>query len=291
MALIPYDKVPGERDPPLLLEGQPVRELYCGDPRCDCLTGHLLAGGTALAVDVGTGRLDFLDSQTAMAMEPLREQMRRLLRGEGVLERLRAHYQAVRAYGLDHHHEHVDWTHLQPGQLVPWTAVFPREGIEMLPVLKEIRPPPEGRQAPEYTDEDVAFRLGLGDHYCVDARCDCQRVLWEVYAMAPTDRDQVRPLGTVSYDFRKRVPAVDRAAPGVDPDQLLYTVLATLSCFPGLVEEHARRYQRIRQILIPLIQRQRRQQEAERAALLRAVGRNDPCPCGSGKKYKKCHGA
>jgi hypothetical protein len=21
------------------------------------------------------------------------------------------------------------------------------------------------------------------------------------------------------------------------------------------------------------------------------VGRNEPCPCGSGKKYKKCHGA
>jgi uncharacterized protein YecA (UPF0149 family) len=20
------------------------------------------------------------------------------------------------------------------------------------------------------------------------------------------------------------------------------------------------------------------------------VGRNDPCPCGSGQKYKKCHG-
>ena len=32
-------------------------------------------------------------------------------------------------------------------------------------------------------------------------------------------------------------------------------------------------------------------------AMLRACpndptpGRNDPCPCGSGKKYKKCHGA
>ena len=22
-----------------------------------------------------------------------------------------------------------------------------------------------------------------------------------------------------------------------------------------------------------------------------AVGRNDPCPCGSGRKYKRCHGA
>jgi uncharacterized protein YecA (UPF0149 family) len=21
------------------------------------------------------------------------------------------------------------------------------------------------------------------------------------------------------------------------------------------------------------------------------VGRNDPCPCGSGKKFKRCHGA
>jgi uncharacterized protein YecA (UPF0149 family) len=21
------------------------------------------------------------------------------------------------------------------------------------------------------------------------------------------------------------------------------------------------------------------------------TGRNDPCPCGSGKKYKNCHGA
>jgi preprotein translocase subunit SecA len=26
------------------------------------------------------------------------------------------------------------------------------------------------------------------------------------------------------------------------------------------------------------------------AATVPEVGRNDPCPCGSGKKYKKCHG-
>src|SRR4030095_5970474 len=26
------------------------------------------------------------------------------------------------------------------------------------------------------------------------------------------------------------------------------------------------------------------------ATVNRKVGRNDPCPCGSGKKYKKCHG-
>ena len=25
--------------------------------------------------------------------------------------------------------------------------------------------------------------------------------------------------------------------------------------------------------------------------MFKNVGRNDPCPCGSGKKFKKCHGA
>ena len=29
---------------------------------------------------------------------------------------------------------------------------------------------------------------------------------------------------------------------------------------------------------------------AARSAAGRKVGRNDPCPCGSGRKYKRCHG-
>ncbi len=32
------------------------------------------------------------------------------------------------------------------------------------------------------------------------------------------------------------------------------------------------------------------QQDAARQAQFAAAGRNDPCPCGSGKKYKQCHG-
>jgi preprotein translocase subunit SecA len=31
--------------------------------------------------------------------------------------------------------------------------------------------------------------------------------------------------------------------------------------------------------------------KAAPATAEKTVGRNDPCPCGSGKKYKKCHGA
>ncbi len=43
-----------------------------------------------------------------------------------------------------------------------------------------------------------------------------------------------------------------------------------------------------------ILARQQRQQQPEAAPFIRQeakVGRNDPCPCGSGKKYKKCHGS
>ena len=35
----------------------------------------------------------------------------------------------------------------------------------------------------------------------------------------------------------------------------------------------------------------RAEAQVTRVAMSQKVGRNDPCPCGSGKKYKKCHGA
>ena len=31
-------------------------------------------------------------------------------------------------------------------------------------------------------------------------------------------------------------------------------------------------------------------QETDESSVVPKVGRNDPCPCGSGKKYKQCHG-
>ena len=30
--------------------------------------------------------------------------------------------------------------------------------------------------------------------------------------------------------------------------------------------------------------------KAEPVRVAQKVGRNEPCPCGSGKKYKQCHG-
>ena len=36
---------------------------------------------------------------------------------------------------------------------------------------------------------------------------------------------------------------------------------------------------------------EQKQDNAGEESSVRKIGRNDPCPCGSGKKYKKCCGA
>ena len=41
---------------------------------------------------------------------------------------------------------------------------------------------------------------------------------------------------------------------------------------------------------VPLDNNQPRNQKVEPIRVEKKVGRNDPCPCGSGKKYKQCHG-
>ena len=38
-------------------------------------------------------------------------------------------------------------------------------------------------------------------------------------------------------------------------------------------------------------QQERQKQKAQPVRVDKKVGRNDLCPCGSGKKYKNCHGA
>jgi len=41
---------------------------------------------------------------------------------------------------------------------------------------------------------------------------------------------------------------------------------------------------------VPTVEDTRELQKATPVRVEQKIGRNDPCPCGSGKKYKNCHG-
>jgi preprotein translocase subunit SecA len=72
----------------------------------------------------------------------------------------------------------------------------------------------------------------------------------------------VRPLLTRAFSYATRVRWDEVDARGVAPPSML---------LPVVVPPPAAR-------------------TASEAPAVGKVGRNDPCPCGSGRKYKQCHG-
>jgi len=83
-------------------------------------------------------------------------------------------------------------------------------------------------------------------------------------------------------------------------ESLKYEVISTLSKvqvrMPEEVEEMEQQRREESERLAQMQQLSHQSDDAQAAADLaeqsgeRKVGRNDPCPCGSGKKYKQCHG-
>jgi len=282
MALIPYAHLPPPHDPPILVAEQPLEEYYCGDARCDCATAHVMFAGVPLVVDLGTLRVDFHNEQpgqTTPAREALREEMRATLHA-GAINQLREHYVKVREYGRDWHFRYMDFTRLQAGDVVGWEQIFRHLGTPIYTLSSKV----QGGEGEAATEE---IRLGMADAYCVMPRCDCQRVVWSVVT-ASAEGENTRPLGTVEYRFAVGQPAVLKTAQGISPNQLFMIVSNLLRARPDFISEAQQRYHFMREQVTPIVQQQR--SHSMQSQKQPAVGRNDACPCGSGKKFKRCHG-
>ena len=118
--------------------------------------------------------------------------------------------------------------------------------------------------------------------------------------MARIDNETIRYLFHVQIQQGEAPPSQPREAAPAAPRQLHSAAAAVASAAARVEEAPAR----LPDFARALERKQERQQkdlqfqtgagQAEAPKPVRAgakVGRNDPCPCGSGKKYKKCHGA
>jgi preprotein translocase subunit SecA len=115
--------------------------------------------------------------------------------------------------------------------------------------------------------------------------------------MARIDNETIRYLFHVQ--IQQQAPQPQEVAPA--PARQLHSAATAVASAAARAEEAP---QRLPDFARALERKQERQQkdlqfqtgpaQAEAPKPVRAgakVGRNDPCPCGSGKKYKKCHGA
>ena len=262
------------------------RSFACVDPDCPCT--HVSLQGVAINEAAIEGRVKLevksfpdgveggrpfsvsIDTATGEVSEDeggtdqnILDWLRREVDGEllDYLDRAR-----LRAKGID-----ID-VMAEPGEVEPWSAGEMQCYGSFYPHCREDLYLLDSR---EYL---------LLDHYCPEPDCDCGDVI-----LAFSKADEVAPgrdVGAALLTLSKRTRAVDENA-------------VEFEVHEAGSQELLRRLYRLFRKRYPdvsfLRDRQARMKSGSapyrqpaQSVVSTKVGRNEPCPCGSGKKYKKC---
>ncbi|MGZ8236510.1 MAG: SEC-C metal-binding domain-containing protein [Methylobacter sp.] len=132
-------------------------------------------------------------------------------------------------------------------------------------------------------------RYALEESYCVKNKCHCMEVILCFYPVLNEDADAYTEveLGELAFsmriDYQSKIwEQVDKPQTGhIDTALVRSTLESRYTGFYALIRQ---RHQRLKLLYSNYLKKLPPEKSQK-------VGRNDPCPCGSGKKYKKCCGA
>ena len=120
------------------------------------------------------------------------------------------------------------------------------------------------------------------DQFCLLPKCKCTDATLD---LVPAGEDAMKadPWCAFRLKYAKRHWAVMEDFPPPIP---LEEIRAAIEAqHPDFYKQLLRRHEKLKKIYLNC---RRKHYSAPQIATDRKVGRNDPCPCGSGKKYKKC---
>ena len=294
---------PPSEDDVLVLPGHDSRRLACGlkccsSPECACpgvdlfvvpiddrvggvevvgdrlrFVGHDLEDGTP-AVAAGEAETVWMDFETGElfdgddnSVEPVSgstlESLRAAADGRFLDELARRSTRAKGRVVRDGEplEESAD-EYWKPGDILGWMFAFEQTRVDA------------------YVVDGVKY--DVDDMYCVDPKCSCNEVVVAFTADLNADADQL-PQGAVNVDVDTG--EVEIRPSGIDRKKLevLWARFEERHHGIGILQE---RHEKMRR-RGPELNDRWRAAHAPRAKKTR-VGRNDPCPCGSGKKYKRC---
>jgi hypothetical protein len=133
----------------------------------------------------------------------------------------------------------------------------------------------------------------VDDQYCVQPKCSCSETILSFLKLV--DRSgvtarKIRNAPSLRYNYRthktKTEPLSEWPATGAS----LTNLMAALKAANPKLDEHLQLRHLILQTLYARQQMERTKSRLRSlsATLRQKIGRNDPCPCGSGRKYKHC---
>jgi len=168
-------------------------------------------------------------------------------------------------------------------------ADFPKDDFEKgSPLVSYGRIIPHAKQISVEVNGQKYF---VDDEYCVKPDCSCTEAHLTFFALnqkqTELDTDWVEKVLNYSIDYKKRAWkkfAGESGAWSANDDRAKE---ALESAYPGIWQLVQTRHSQLKQIYVNSI---RRRKQGKPSVFPEKVGRNDACPCGSGKKYKKCCG-
>jgi len=145
---------------------------------------------------------------------------------------------------------------------------------------------------------------GLLEAYCNEPDCDCRRVFFNVYAQRREEIVAVIAYGWESKEFYADWFGDDDPRVLLDMQgPALNTMSRQSELAPALLEKVElvlrdrkyvdrlkRHYKMFKATVDDAGQGPDPSEPTSEVTTTKKVGRNDPCPCGSGKKYKRCCG-
>ena len=141
-----------------------------------------------------------------------------------------------------------------------------------------------------HLDESEQTPCYVTDSYCVEPDCTCREVLLSFYSLAPDAKKKPLSLQTEFFvDYRSGVVGLVRQTTSderMSPPAKLLGLLT--SHYEGLMKRCENRHRLVKKIFNATFEKRKPAKRYERSEAGVKVGRNDACPCGSGKKYKKC---
>ncbi len=213
---------------------------------------------------------------------------------------LQSHRDVVNAWKQENWWRYENWAGLELGELVPWRKVFPKPS----PLLVE----QEGKTYDFY------------DEYCINPECHCLQAHCAVYPITRSEKpiQSIGTLGIIWQSGRLQVDEVKAKNPALIEalfrtlresrfglQELLdhrYRFMKEFGAFvrerwPLKNPESSRREHGVAPTRVPgaempdgFFTRKEAGGSPIRSEATK-VGRNNPCPCGSGRKYKRCCGS
>ena len=165
------------------------------------------------------------------------------------------------------------------GKMVSYADVFGDDGSIM-----------SGGTGISFLVEYDGKKLFVDDQYCIDPECECDAVRL-VFLKINEGTRICNDLFTIRVPFQDEI-EIDDKSTRYTKEEIKKIYDHWLKSDPEIMDILETRYRKMKGVGQSLVEKHPSKKSHKHTASVgqKKIGRNDPCPCGSGKKYKKCCG-